>query len=636
MPELPHPSTEKPLGTEGLPVFKSVFRRLLLGSVLMPPLAALLVYGFESTTSLPSWLVGLMTGSVVAVGIAASVWNRLDVAKRSLDEISHWLHRPQKDPDDKTLDMESDAETTELRRAINRISTSLYLVREENEAMRFLQEVIDALPDPLVVLNENGSVELANHKFAALLSFENANEPVGRGLSTLAGNHAPEWYQELLIHGKAGAIEVDFKTKDGDTVTLLASGVLVEDDTSVPNRVVLLVREPDQLEQLSARLEAAESEAAESAAVFQNLFDAIEDPITVLGLNGEVLQANRAARTMFGRQVVGQKCYRAFRMRDSICEDCPATETYASKSSTSVEHRVFGNAITRINTYPLLGKNGEIRAILNHKRDVTKERQLEDLKSNFLAAVSHELRTPLTSIIGFNKLNRRRLTRHLSPILETAPHKARIAFQQTLDDMDIMVSEGERLGRLVNDVLDLSKLEAGRMKLHMDAVDLAQVLHGAVAATSALWRQKGLQMDCELPLDLPKAWGDADRLAQVVVNLLSNATKFTDEGTISVSVERTESMLTVTVTDTGQGIPPEQLNGIFEKFSQVDSGQLNKPLGTGLGLPICKELIQLHGGQIWVDSQIDQGTSFHFSVVRMDNQPVASTIRDRTSFSGLE
>ena len=121
----------------------------------------------------------------------------------------------------------------------------------------------------------------------------------------------------------------------------------------------------------------------------------------------------------------------------------------------------------------------------------------------------------------------------------------------------------------------------------------------------------------------------------MAVNLLSNATKFTDEGGITVSIAVSDSTLTVTVRDTGQGIPPEQLNGIFEKFSQVDSGNLGKPLGTGLGLPICKELIRLHGGQIWVDSQIQHGTSFHFSVLRMDNHAKAAPIADRTSFSGI-
>ena len=203
--------------------------------------------------------------------------------------------------------------------------------------------------------------------------------------------------------------------------------------------------------------------------------------------------------------------------------------------STAVEHRIFGNAITRIHTYPLLGKNGEVKAVLNHKRDVTKERQLEDLKESFLAAVSHELRTPLTSIIGFNKLNRRRMKRHIAPQLDEAPHKVRVSFQQILDDMEIMVAEGERLGRLVNDILDLSKLEAGKMDLKYDEFDLNKVVQGAIAATSALWRARSLTVESSCPEDLPVAWGDADRIAQVLVNLLSNATKFTSEGVSELS-----------------------------------------------------------------------------------------------------
>ena len=112
------------------------------------------------------------------------------MTKRSLTEISHWLEGPRENAIDPARDIDIDAETSELERAINRISTSLHLVQEENQEMRFLQEVIDALPDPLVVLNENGTVELANHRFASLLSFENANAAVGKGLSTLAGHDA--------------------------------------------------------------------------------------------------------------------------------------------------------------------------------------------------------------------------------------------------------------------------------------------------------------------------------------------------------------------------------------------------------------------------------------------------------------
>ena len=265
---------------------------------------------------------------------------------------------------------------------------------------------------------------------------------------------------------------------------------------------------------------------------------------------------------------------------------------------------------------------------------MTNERQLEDLKASFLAAVSHELRTPLTSIIGFNKLNKRRMQRHIGPHLEAAPHKARIAFQQILDDMEVMVSEGSRLGRLVNDILDLSKLEAGRMQLQMTEVELAPILNGAVASTSALWRDKGLLLDTRIPDDVPLVWADADRIAQVMVNLLSNSTKFTERGTIRVEATFDDAYVTVAVADTGRGIPPDEVNGVFEKFRQVEESVVGRPLGTGLGLPICRELIHLHHGRIWVESVMGEGSTFYFTVLRADNRALhLPRLQDRTSFS---
>ena len=135
------------------------------------------------------------------------------------------------------------------------------------------------------------------------------------------------------------------------------------------------------------------------------------------------------------------------------------------------------------------------------------------------------------------------------------------------------------------------------MQLQMDSVDIIKVINGSVAATSALWRAKNLFMDCEFEGEYPSVWGDADRLAQVVVNLLSNATKFTSEGSIKIEVTADDASVTVSVTDTGRGIPPDQVNGVFEKFRQVDTISDGRPIGTGLGLPICKELINLHGGR---------------------------------------
>ncbi|MCA9538243.1 MAG: PAS domain-containing protein [Myxococcales bacterium] len=522
-----------------------------------------------------------------------------------------------------------------LQRAIDEMTAYLLVAREARVDRHSLQSVIDAMPDALVVLDANGVVELSNRRFGALLGLDAGQGPAGQGLGTLTGVRVPPWYRTLLDTGTLHQQEIHFITADLGRITMVASGALIRDADDRPQRVVLLARDRDEFAALNAELDDANTRLAESEDFFQNLFDAMEDPITVLAPDGEVLQANKAARDIFGTQVIGQKCYRAFRMRDSVCDGCPALETYASKRSVSVEHRVFGNAITRISTYPLFGKNGEIRGIINHKRDVTKERQLEDLKAGFLAAVSHELRTPLTSIMGFNKLNMRRLVRHVQPSLAEAPHKVRVAFQKILDDMQVMDTEGSRLGRLVNDVLDLSKLEAGKLTLQMDEVDVGSLVNGAIAATSALWRAKALTMQADVPADMPPAWGDGDRLSQVVVNLLSNAIKFTDEGAIRVAARAEANEIRIEVHDSGKGIPPEELPQVFEKFRQVEDSAQGKPLGTGLGLPICRELIRLHEGRIWVDSTVGVGSTFSFTVLRADRlDDFERSIRERPSFAG--
>ncbi|MGB0645944.1 MAG: ATP-binding protein, partial [Bradymonadia bacterium] len=525
-------------------------------------------------------------------------------------------------------------ELAQVGASFNQLVTALVLAKEAMSDRDLLQQIIDGIPDPLVVLDGNGVVELSNRQFNEKLRFSDEFDVLGKGVGTLSGHSMPAWYMSLIRHGQLDSEPVDFKTPSGEKVNLLLSGSMIRTPHDRSSRVVLLARSLSSADQNPSSLDGHGKSSTQSMAEFQNLFDAIEDPITVLALNGEILQANRAARSMFGKQVVGQKCFRAFRMRDSMCEQCPAKMTYEKKKSAFVEHRIFGNAITRINTYPLFDGDGEVRAIINHKRDVTMERQLEDLKANFLAGVSHELRTPLTSIIGFNKLNLKRMARHITPYLEAAPHKIRLTHRQIMDDMSVMVSESERLGRLVNDILDLSKLEAGRMDLNFTEVNIGQIIQSAIASTSALWREKGLRVHAAEATNTPSCWADSDRLIQVLMNLLSNAIKFTDTDDILVTTSVSRWHVCVSVKDSGPGISPEDQNTIFEKFRQTAAGQ-KRGGGTGLGLPICRELIQLHRGKLWVDSVPGEGATFSFTILRADRRheqtekPVT-----QTSFSG--
>ncbi len=235
-------------------------------------------------------------------------------------------------------------------------------------------------------------------------------------------------------------------------------------------------------------------------------------------------------------------------------------------------------------------------------------------KSSFLSTVSHELRTPLTSVLGFAKIIRRRLQERLFPLIPGDDRKVEQAKQQVIENLGVVVSEGERLTKLIDDVLDLAKIEAGKFTWNMAAVSMQDVIDRAVAATASLFEAKKLDLERDIEPGLPVVTGDQDRLIQVVINLISNAVKFTDQGSITCSARRDGSELIVSVTDSGIGIAPADQPKVFEKFKQVGDTLTDKPKGTGLGLPICKEIVEYHGGQIWVESSPGQGSTFSFTL----------------------
>ncbi len=237
-------------------------------------------------------------------------------------------------------------------------------------------------------------------------------------------------------------------------------------------------------------------------------------------------------------------------------------------------------------------------------------------KTAFLSNVSHELRTPLTSVVGFSKLIRRRLDEAVFPAVPAGDPKLDRQMRQVSDNLGIIVEEGERLTALINDTLDLAKIEAGRMEWRRDVVDLAEVITRATAATAPLLTGSGPQMVLDLEPDLPTIIGDRDRLIQVVINLISNAVKFTASGTITCTarLDPASSSLVVSVADTGVGIAPEDQAKVFEQFGQAGDTLTDKPRGTGLGLPICREIVEHHGGRLWLESEVGRGSVFSFTL----------------------
>ncbi|MBK8517484.1 MAG: GAF domain-containing protein [Saprospiraceae bacterium] len=238
-----------------------------------------------------------------------------------------------------------------------------------------------------------------------------------------------------------------------------------------------------------------------------------------------------------------------------------------------------------------------------------------EAKSAFLSTVSHELRTPLTSVLGFAKIIRKRLDERIFPVVDRSDAKTDKTINQISENLQVVISEGERLTHLINDVLDLAKIEAGKMEWNQENVSMSEVAERAIAATTSLFDQKAIRLVKKIDASLPEIKGDKDKLIQVMINLISNSVKFTEEGTVTCHVFMDKKELIVSISDTGIGIAPEDFGAVFEQFKQVGGDTLtDKPKGTGLGLPICKEIVEHHGGRIWLESEQGNGSTFSFAI----------------------
>ena len=228
-------------------------------------------------------------------------------------------------------------------------------------------------------------------------------------------------------------------------------------------------------------------------------------------------------------------------------------------------------------------------------------------KSQFLANMSHELRTPLNAILGYTELI-------VDEIYGAVPDKIR-------DVLGRVQQSGHHLLGLINAVLDLSKIEAGRLVLSLADYSMQDVVHTVFTSVESLATEKRLALHISVPPDLPPGRGDEQRLSQVLLNLVGNAIKFTEVGEVSVQVTASDNMFTVAVSDTGLGISEADQQKVFEEFQQADSSSTRKQGGTGLGLAIAKKIIELHGGRIWVESSLGKGSTFWFTLpVQVERQ----------------
>jgi signal transduction histidine kinase len=232
-----------------------------------------------------------------------------------------------------------------------------------------------------------------------------------------------------------------------------------------------------------------------------------------------------------------------------------------------------------------------------------KSRQLEvasQHKSQFLANMSHELRTPLNAILGYTEMM-------VDGLYGDVPEKAQGVLER-------VQSNGKHLLGLINDVLDLSKIEAGQLTLAVEEYSVPDMVSTVMSATESLAKTKGIALVAALPQGLPRGMGDARRLTQVLLNLVGNAIKFTDEGKVEIRARQQGDRFKISVIDTGPGIAKADQAKIFEEFQQVDNTSTRKKGGTGLGLSISRKIVELHGGYIAVESESGKGSNFKITI----------------------
>jgi PAS domain S-box-containing protein len=352
--------------------------------------------------------------------------------------------------------------------------------------------------------------------------------------------------------------------------------------------------------------------------------ETIPAALMIFNVDGSVRLRNRAATDVFGIEPQSPELRRNYWSRfKRIANDGSQIPTDEWISARALRGETSRNEELEIHhpdgrVFPILASGAPLRNELGHIagavvafQDISRLREVDRMKDEFVSIVSHELRTPLTSIRGSVQL-----------VLD---EPASVPDEEHRHLLQIALNNCERLVRIINDILDVSKIESGNISLRKKAVNVSDLVRQSVDVVETPARNANVALEVHMPASIRPVMVDPDRIVQALVNLLSNAVKFAPtHSTVEVNVTGSEHMVTIAVADHGEGIAPENLNRLFRKFQQVDSSSSRRKGGTGLGLAITKALVEQHGGRIFVDSELNKGTRFSFTLPTATAEEAAS------------
>jgi PAS domain S-box-containing protein len=360
-----------------------------------------------------------------------------------------------------------------------------------------------------------------------------------------------------------------------------------------------------QAQELGSMLRLQQEEASKSQAIL----DSIADGVVVNNPQGQVILMNPAAERILSRlrnDLITTDVRRLIEAFDDPGRTAAlaAIEQMLAKVNTPSQIEVAsamleaGSRVISAHMAPVIARQDEFLGIVTIFRDITKEVEADRAKSEFISTVSHELRTPMTAIKGYTDLLHGGAVGALS---DTQKHFLHVIQNNT-----------SRLIALINDLLDISRIETGRVRFEPAPVKLGEVIAGVVEAMAARAQEKELALSYEVDAGLPEVMGDHDRLYQVLTNLVGNAINYTPQGGISVEASNVGMAVQVSVRDTGVGIEPDDISRIFDRFYRADDPVVQEASGTGLGLAIVKMFVEMHGGRVWVESEKGRGSTFTF------------------------